>query len=117
MQQYELEKRLTIFSSTLIKSLRIIPNTRYNQNVIDQLLRSGTSIGANYHEANGAVSRSDFRSKIAICKKETLETIYWLNILREIEPQKNQEITVLSGFCNEYVRIFTKILQTLRASV
>ncbi|MFA6005868.1 MAG: four helix bundle protein [Patescibacteria group bacterium] len=117
MQQYELEKRLTVFSASLIRSLKAIPITRYNQNIIDQLLRSGTSIGANYHEANGAVSRNDFRNKIGICKKEALEAKYWLSLLGNSELGHKVTIEALSNEFFEYVKIFTKILQTLRNSV
>lgn len=49
--------------------------------LINQLIRSGTSVGANYREANGAVSKRDFQNKIFICKKEAKETLYWLELV------------------------------------
>ncbi len=51
-----------------------------NSNIISQLLRSATSVGANYHEANAASSKNDFRNKIYICRKEIQETEYWLDL-------------------------------------
>ena len=69
------------FSINLVNLCKKFPRVLITQNIIEQLLRSGTSIGANYREANGASSRKDFRNKILICKKECKETEYWLQML------------------------------------
>ncbi|MFA6170300.1 MAG: four helix bundle protein [Candidatus Margulisiibacteriota bacterium] len=61
------------------------------QVLLKQLLRSGTSIGANMEEADGAVSKKDFINKVSISFKEAKETRYWLRILQEAELLKNQE--------------------------
>jgi len=58
-----------------------------NNPLISQIVRSATSIGANYHEANGASSGKDFKNKIYICKKEAKETKYWLQIIAEANPE------------------------------
>ena len=77
-KEYNLEDRtvrysenIIIFAKNLKKDIIIIP-------LIKQLIRSSTSIGANYCEANGASSKKDFKNKIHICKKEAKETKYWL---------------------------------------
>lgn len=75
-KKYDLEERALEFSKKLINFIKPININITNDNTIKQLLKSGTSIGANYREANGAESKKDFRHKIAICKKESKETQY-----------------------------------------
>jgi len=67
---YDLEERTTIFAENIILLCKKASKTAVSAPIIDQLVRSGTSIGANYQEANGASSKKDFRNKIFICKKE-----------------------------------------------
>ena len=112
--KYDLEERLLKFSKELVKSIRLIKLDYMNKNIIDQLLRSWTSIGANYHEANGASSRKDFRNKIHICKKEAKETNYWLQILVEALSSHKTEFECLLKESNEVMCIFNKIAQTLK---
>lgn len=78
---YDLEDRTIRFSENLIIFCKLCPKNVITIPLIDQLLRSGTSMGANYCEANGASSKKDFRNKIFICKKESKETQYWLRII------------------------------------
>ena len=77
--------------------------------LIDQLIRSGTSIGANYTEANGASSRKDFKNKIYICKKEAMETKYWLRLLVKKNEQFGDESRFLWKEAHELTLIFSKI--------
>ncbi|MFZ2484535.1 MAG: four helix bundle protein, partial [Minisyncoccia bacterium] len=79
-----------------------------------QLIRSGTSIGANYMEANGASSRKDFQNKIFICKKESQETKHWLRMLKSFMPEKKEAIDVLWKEAQELTLIFQKIGSTLK---
>jgi len=79
--KYDLEERTAIFSERLIELCKKLPKSLISIPLINQLVRSGTSIGANYREANGASSRKDFGNKIYICKKEAKETYYWLRLL------------------------------------
>lgn len=112
--KYELEKRLTEFSKSLIIYLKEIKLTYLNKNIIDQLLRSGTSVGANYCEANGASSKKDFRNKIMICKKEIQESKYWLKLLSElINEEKKVNLRKIYKESNELSMIFGKIASTL----
>ena len=85
---YDLEKRTLEFSGELIVFCKLCPKDIITIPLINQLIRSGTSVGANYREANGASSRKDFQNKIFICKKESKETIYWLELLGRIIEDK-----------------------------
>jgi len=85
--EYDLEKRTGEFSIDLISLCKKIKISIINENIIKQVLRSGTSVGANYCEANGATSKADFKSKIHICKRESKETMYWLSLLKRISDE------------------------------
>ncbi|HLB57488.1 MAG TPA: four helix bundle protein [Gammaproteobacteria bacterium] len=92
LRKYDLEERTALFGKLIIKLCKSLPQNVITKPLIHQLIRSGTSIGANYMEANGASSRKDFRNKIFICKKETQETKHWLRMLAEGVPEKQAEL-------------------------
>ena len=71
--KYDLEERTALFGEEIIKLCRTTKNDSLSSPILNQLIRAGTSVGANYMEANGASSRKDFRNKIFICKKEAQE--------------------------------------------
>jgi four helix bundle protein len=79
-----------------------------------QLLRSGTSIGANVEEALGGQSSKDFISKVAIAAKEARETGYWLRLLRETQPHGQQELADLLKECDGLLRMLNSIILTTR---
>jgi four helix bundle protein len=79
----ELEKRTRRFAVQLIRLAGGLPNTESARIVKSQMVRAGTSIGANYREANRSVSKADFRNKIATCMKEASEIEYWLEVAVE----------------------------------
>ena len=81
-----------------------------------QLLRAGTSIGANIAEANQAQSRPDFISKLAIALKETVETEYWLNLLRDSEFLTGAQADSLLTDCLEIKAILTAAIKTTKAA-
>lgn len=110
----ELEKRTIKFGKDIIHLCKEIKFNAVTSKIIDQLVRSGTSIGANYMEAVNASSRRDFQNKIFICKKESQETKYWLNMLLECEPDYSETISNLSKECHEFNLIFQKIVTTLK---
>ena len=113
--KYDLENRTKDYSKKILKFVKDLNITIVNENLIKQLLRSATSIGANYHEANGAISKSDFKSKIFICKKEAKETLYWLDLLFEVvDNRKIREIEILNKEAKEIMLIFSKISSTLK---
>ncbi|MBI1869592.1 MAG: four helix bundle protein [Chlamydiae bacterium] len=82
-----------------------------------QLLRSGTSIGANVHEAQGAQSKADFISKISIAHKEALETAYWLRLIEETKIVHSDETKYLKDENHQLVRILSSILITSKESI
>jgi len=109
---YDLEERTTNFAENLIEFCKQIRITDLNNNTIKQLLKSGTSIGANYCEANNASSKKDFRNKIYICKKEASETKFWLRILAKSNPEQINKIRILWKETHELNLIFQKIVNT-----
>src|SRR5262245_58923486 len=80
-RQYDLAERTAVFAERVIKFLRTVRKTVITIPLINQLVRAATSVGANYCEADEAVSKRDFRCKIGTCKKESRETKFWLRML------------------------------------
>lgn len=107
---FDLEERTAIFGENIILFTRKLESTITNKVLINQLVRSGTSIGANYMEANGAESKKDFKHKIAICKKESRETKHWLRMIAKISPQQIDESRRLWKEAHELTLIFSKII-------
>ena len=86
--KYDLEERTSVFAENVVMLIKNTPKNNVTLPIVDQLIRAGTSIGANYMEANGASSKKDFKNKIFICKKESKETQYWLRILANAVDQE-----------------------------
>ena len=82
-----------------------------NYEIASQILRSGTSIGANVEEAQAAQSKKDFVSKLSISSKEARETKYWLRLIKESKIT-NKEVDGLMKECDELINILTKIVKT-----
>lgn len=114
IKKYDLEERLVSFSEKIITLCKKTPIDIVTNPIISQLIRSGTSIGANYSEANGASSKLDFKNKIYICKKESIETKYWLRLLSKASPTVANDCRLLWKECHECTLIFSKIVGTLR---
>jgi four helix bundle protein len=104
-----LEKRTRQFAVKIIKLSTTLPNTPEGKVIRNQITKSGTSIGANYREANRSRSKADFKNKIKICESEASETQYWLEVIVEIEWKSWEEVK--SGYeeCSELLAIFTSI--------
>ena len=111
--QYDLEDRTKIFSKGVIEAMKEFLKNDINRPLINQLIRSATSIGANYREANGAVSRKDFKNIIYICRKEIKETEYWIELLADSNPEKKDKLRKLWKEANELKLIFNKICSSL----
>jgi four helix bundle protein len=112
-KSFDLEERTSVFGEEIIKLLKKVSQDTITKPIINQLVRSATSIGANYMEANGASSRKDFRNKIYICQKESRETKYWLRMLANCEVGFKSEIRTLWSECQELTLIFGKITSTI----
>lgn len=82
-----------------------------------QLLRAGSSIGANIEEANAGQSKKDFIAKMAIASKEARETHYWLRLLRDSNYLNKQRADELIADCNELIRLLTAIVKTSQATI
>lgn len=108
--KYNLEERTALFGEDIIKFCRSCPQDFLIKPILSQLIRSGTSIGANYCEANNASSKKDFRNKIFICKKEAQETKHWLRMSAQSLPDKKEEIREIWKECQELTMIFQKII-------
>ena len=106
---YDLEERTAIFAESVIKLCKTITLDISTTIIIKQLIRSATSVGANYLEANGASSKKDFANKIHICKKEAQETRHWLRMLVVCCPDRKNEIGKLWQEAQELSMIFGKI--------
>ena len=113
-RRYDLRERTAKFGEMIIILLKLIPVSPVSRPLIDQLVRSSTSIGANYMEADGAESKKDFCHKIAICKKESMETQYWLQMLAKANPEKKEALRKLWKEAHEFTLIFAKIIRSAR---
>jgi len=87
----------------------LLPNTAEGKIVRTQLTACGTSVGANYREANRARSKADFRNKIALCEGEASETQYWLEIIEDVGWLPSERIKPEYEECSELLAIFTSI--------
>jgi four helix bundle protein len=104
-----LEKRTLKFAIRIIKLSTQLPNTAEGRVVKNQITKAGTSIGANYREANRARSRADFKNKIAICTSEASETQYWIEVIRDMKWLPLDHLKEDHDECSELLAIFTSI--------
>ena len=109
-----LEDRTRRFAISIIKLSASLPNTAEGKVIRNQLTKSGTSIGANYREANRSRSRADFSNKVKICESESSETAYWLEIIGELNWIENKGIEAIVKETDELLAIFTSIGKTLK---
>jgi len=103
----ELEKRTREFGVRIIRLSRTLPNTPEERVIRTQITKSGTSLGANYREANRARSKADFRNKIKICESETSETQYWLEVIVKLKWLSWAKVKWEYEECCELLGIFT----------
>jgi four helix bundle protein len=106
---YDLDERTAKFGENIIGLCKKASKDAVSLPIIGQLVRSGTSIGANYSEANGASSKRDFKNKIFICKKEAIETKYWLRMLSKADSKFADDCRSLWKEAQELTLIFSKI--------
>lgn len=112
-KKYDLEERTAKFGERILEFVGKLPKNPITLPVISQLVRAGTSIGANYCEADGAESKKDFKHKISICKKEAKETKYWLRIISKVAPEQIDEARELWKEAQEQTLIFSAIILKL----
>lgn len=114
-QKYDLAERTQIFGENVIDFLKTIPRNELTRPLMQQAIRSATSIGANYMEADGAESKKDFRHKIAICKKESKETMHWMRMLARVTEEK-EKCRILWKESQELSFIFASIIYNSRTN-
>ena len=102
-----LEKRTREFAVRIIRLSMMLPDTPEGRVVRNQLTKSGTSVGANYREANRTRSKADFRNKIRICESEASETQYWLEVIVDVKWPSWTEVKSDYEECGELLGIFT----------
>ena len=109
--KFDLEERTAIFGEDVIKLVKSMKFDAVNTPLITQIVRSSTSVGANYCEADDAVSRKEFFNKIGTCKKEARETKHWLRMLATAEDKRRPDIRPLWKEARELHLIFAAILK------
>ena len=105
----KLEKRTRKFGVKIIQLSAGLPNTPESRVIRNQITKSGTSIGANYREANRARSRADFKNKIKISESEASETQYWIEIIVEAKWLSWEKVKPEYDECGELLAIFASI--------
>ena len=113
-KQEELRNRTKRFALRIIRLFRHLPRTPEAQVLGKQLLRAGTSVGANYRSAGRARSKADFVSKIGIVLEEVDETVFWIECLAESGVIDPKLLSDLLSEANELVAIFAASQKTAR---
>jgi four helix bundle protein len=108
-REYDLERRTLVFAKSVLRLCKKLPGDIINREIVSQLIRSSGSVGANYREANDALSKKDFNHRIKITRKEAKETEYWLELLREGNPGHVDEINELLSESIELKKILSSI--------
>lgn len=116
-KKYDLYERTSIFGEQIIDFLKTVKKDDLTKPIINQLVRSATSIGANYMEADCAESKKDFRHKISICKKEAKETTHWLRMLARIDDAYAPQCRQLWSEATELTLIFAAIVKKVTTSL
>jgi len=94
---------------------KTLKESSVNSPLIRQIIRSATSIGANYCEANNSSSKKDFKNKIFICKKEASETKHWLRMIARANQEKKDKCKLLWKEASELTMIFSKIVSSIKS--
>jgi|SRR3989338_3597498 len=113
-KKYDLEERTAKFGEDIISFCKTIPKNPITVPLITQLVKAGTSVGANYSEADDAESKQDFRHKIGICKKEARESKHFLRMIVVAEPDLKDHARILWQEAKELNLIFNSIYKKVR---
>lgn len=108
---FDIEERTAQFGEVVIEFAKNLNYNLVNKPLISQLVRSATSIGANYMEADCAESKKDFKHKISICKKEAKETTHWCRMIAAANPDKKDRCRELWKEAHELTLIFSSIIK------
>lgn len=108
------ERKSFFFAVRIVNLNKYLCDTKQAYALANQILRSGTSIGANICEAQQAQSRADFISKLSIALKEAVETNYWLRLLHLTQYLSDQEFSSLIEDCRELERLLTAVIKSAK---
>lgn len=113
MTEFDLKLRTRKFAVQVFKFTEKMPRTIGNDIIVKQLLRSSSSVAANYRSVNRAKSQADFINKLIIVQEEADETLFWLEFICDLEIIKNKnELTILANECEQLLSIITKSIIT-----
>jgi four helix bundle protein len=110
-RRYDLAERTAVFAERVVRFARTLPEDVVSRPLISQVVRAAGSVGANYCEADDAVSKKEFRLKIGTCRKEAKETKYWIRIIVAAVPAVREEARALWQEAKELHLIFCAILR------
>ena len=110
----DLSERLVDYGAEVVKLTALLAKTYAGKQIADQLLRSGTSAGANYEEACGAQSRADFTHKLHIVFKEIRESLYWLKVVKKTEMVKTAKLDEIIDETRQLSNIVAKSIITAK---
>lgn len=114
MENNVIEQKSFSFAIRIVKLYKLLCSEHGEYNISKQMMRSGTSIGANISEAQNAQSRADFLSKMNIALKETTETKYWLRLLHGTEYLTDAAFQSIFSDCVEIEKILVSIVRTTK---
>ena len=114
MDHEELARRTQDFALRIIRLVAAMPRTRQADILAGQLLKAGTSVGANYREARRGRSRADFAAKVGVCLQESDESAYWLELIAKSGIIRAELLTDLQKESHELTAIFAASLKTAR---
>jgi len=110
-KRYDLEERTLKFAKEVIEFVKPLPKTTANVEIAKQVIRSSSSVGANYIEANESLSKKDFVMRIKICRKEAKESIYWFKLTEIKTPESEGKRKALIDESTQLVKIFSSIVE------
>ena len=117
MNEALLKKRTKDFAKDIIRLCRVLPNNREGKLIGDQVFRSATSVAANYRAACRGRSKAEFVSKLAIVEEEADETLFWLEMIRDMEISEEPLVDNLMKECNELISIIVSSINTVKKNL
>lgn len=111
MHSFDLEKRTTEFAKMVVRLCRVLPRDSINNRLTGQVVGASGSVGANYREANDALGKKDFVLRLRIARREAKETIHWLELIKEANPEFEPQIHDLNKEALELKNILSAIIK------
>jgi four helix bundle protein len=111
------DEKCLMFAARIVNLCRFLDKERKGKHIVDQIMRSGMSIGANYAEAECAISNNDFLAKLYISLKECNETLYWLRLLRKVNDLEEKQYKSIYEDAEEIKRMLVAIIKTKRKNM